>query len=110
VSAAIAGFAGIVLSARLASSSPGLGDSYLLPAFAAAFLGATQFRHGRFNAWGTILAVMLVGTATYGLLLMAAPEWASEVATGAILLIAVGLTGFERRSLGGKQSAADEPS
>jgi ribose transport system permease protein len=107
VSAVVAGLAGIVLAARLASSSPGVGSSYLLPAFAGAFLGATQFRHGRFNAWGTVLAVLLVGTATYGLLLMAAPEWASEVATGAILLIAVGLTGFERRAHGGRRRPAE---
>jgi ribose transport system permease protein len=106
-SAVIAGIGGIVLAARLASSTPGVGNSYLLPAFAAAFLGATQFRHGRFNAWGTVLAVMLVGVASYGLLLMAAPEWTTEIATGVILLVAVGLTGFERRSIGSKDPEAD---
>jgi ribose transport system permease protein len=107
VSAVIAGIGGIVLAARLSSSTPGVGNSYLLPAFAAAFLGATQFRHGRFNAWGTVLAVMLVGVASYGLLLMAAPEWTTEIATGVILLVAVGLTGFERRSIGSKDPAGD---
>lgn len=107
-SAVIAGFAGIVLAGRLASSTPGVGESYLLPAFAAAFLGATQFRHGRFNAWGTVLAVMLVGLASYGLLLMAAPEWTTDVATGLILLVAVGLTGYERRSIGSEDQGAEE--
>jgi ribose transport system permease protein len=107
-SAVIAGFAGIVLAGRLASSTPGVGESYLLPAFAAAFLGATQFRHGRFNAWGTVLAVMLVGLASYGLLLMAAPEWTTDVATGLILLVAVGLTGYERRSIGSDDSGTEK--
>lgn len=109
-SALIAGFAGIVLAGRLASSTPGVGDSYLLPAFAAAFLGATQFRQGRFNTWGTVLAVMLIGLASYGLLLMAAPEWTTEVATGVILLVAVGLTGHERRALSsGESEEASDP-
>lgn len=97
ISASIAGFAGIVLTARVASSAPGSGEPYLLPAFAAAFLGATQFRSGRFNAWGTALAVILVGTANYGLLLASAPQWAPNVFTGAILIVAVGITGLERR-------------
>jgi ribose transport system permease protein len=99
VSGTVAAFAGVVLTARVTSGTPGAGDPYLLPAFAAAFLGATQFRPGRFNAWGTVLAVMLVGTANYGLLLSSAPQWAPDVFTGAMLLVAVGVTGLERRSV-----------
>ena len=49
--------------------------AYLLPAFAAAFLGATQLKNGRFNAWGTIIAVLLLGTGTTGLALADAPQW-----------------------------------
>ena len=41
----------IVLASTLGSGSPTAGTPYLLPAFAAAFLGATQLKHGRFNAW-----------------------------------------------------------
>lgn len=111
ISAAVGGFAGIVLTARVASGAPGAGDPYLLPAFAAAFLGATQFRRGRFNAWGTVLAVVLVGTANYGLLLASAPQWAPNVFTGIILLVAVGLTGLERRGAKRRRAtAATEPS
>ena len=46
---------------------PTAGTPYLLPAFAAAFLGATQLKRGRFNAGGTIIAVLLLGTGLTGL-------------------------------------------
>lgn len=100
-SAVIAGVAGVVLTARIGAGSPNVGASYLLPAFAAGFLGATQFRQGRFNAWGTILAVLLLGTGTVGLLLVGAPIWGADVFQGIALLVAVGLTGFERRAITG---------
>ena len=57
----------------LGSGSPTAGTPYLLPAFAAAFLGATQLKHGRFNAGGTIIAVLLLGTGVTGLALANAP-------------------------------------
>ena len=58
ISAAISGLAGVIITGRVNSGSPEAGPPYLLPAFAAAFLGATQFRGGRFNVWGAIVAVL----------------------------------------------------
>jgi ribose transport system permease protein len=98
-SALIAGFAGIVLASNLTSGSPTAGTPYLLPAFAAAFLGATQLRAGRFNAWGTVIAVLLLGTGITGLGLAAAPAWAPSMFTGAVLIAALALTGAQRRDV-----------
>src|SRR4029078_10851328 len=81
-SGTLAGFAGIVLASTLQSGSPAGGPPYLLPAYAAAFLGATQLKHGRFNAWGTIIAVLLLGTGTTGLALANAPPWAAKLFCG----------------------------
>jgi ribose transport system permease protein len=97
VSATLAGFAGVVLTSRLTSGDPTVGPGYLLPAFAAAFVGATQLRHGRFNPWGTIIAVVLLGTGTEGLADVNAPAWAPSLFTGVVLILAVGLTGLQRR-------------
>ena len=44
---------GIVLASILGGGSPTAGTPYLLPGFAAVFLGATQLKNGRFNAGGT---------------------------------------------------------
>jgi ribose transport system permease protein len=66
-SGVLAGSAGIVLASILGGGSPTAGTPYLLPGFAAVFLGATQLKNGRFNAGGTIIAVLLLGTGTTGL-------------------------------------------
>ena len=91
ISSLLAGAAGILLAGRLGTTTPLLGDAYLLPAFAAVFLGSTQFRPGRYNAWGTVLAVLLLGTGQYGLILVGAPQWSPNVFQGAALIIAVGV-------------------
>ncbi|HTA08267.1 MAG TPA: ABC transporter permease [Streptosporangiaceae bacterium] len=90
--ALVASWAGIALTARIGAASPDAGPSYLLPAFAAAFLGATQFRDGRFNAWGTILATILLGAGQYGILLSGAPVWAPDAFYGVALIGAVAVT------------------
>lgn len=99
-SATIAGFAGITLAARVSSASPQAGTGYLIPAFSAAFLGATQFRNGRFNSWGTVVAVLLLGTGNVGILLSGGPTWAPQLFEGVVLIAAVALTGLTRTSFG----------
>jgi ribose transport system permease protein len=92
VSAVLAGLAGILETAVIGAGSPDTGPAFLLPAFAVAFLGATQFRGGRFNAWGTVVAVLLLGTGNVGLLIVGGPSWSPDVFDGAMLIAAVGLT------------------
>lgn len=98
-SSGIAGIAGVVLASTIGAGSPTTGVSYLLPAFAAVFLGATQFARGRFNAWGTLLAVILLSTGSTGLALAKAPTWSSAMFTGVVLIAALGFTGVQRRSV-----------
>jgi ribose transport system permease protein len=100
-SGGLAGATGIVLASTIQSGSPSGGTSYLLPAFAAAFLGATQLKHGRFNAWGTIIAVVLLGTGTTGLALANAPQWAANMFVGVVLIASLALTGVQRRATTG---------
>ena len=97
-SGGLAGLAGIILASTLGSGSPTGGTPYLLPAFAAAFLGATQLKHGRFNAGGTIIAVLLLGTGVTGLALANAPQWSGDMFVGVVLIAALAVTGMQRRS------------
>ena len=101
-SAFLAGVAGVVLASNLGTGSPSAGQSYLLPAFAAAFLGATQLRPGRFNSFGTVLGVLLLTTGITGLQLAAAPAWAADMFTGVVLIAALAITGAERSGLTGR--------
>jgi ribose transport system permease protein len=97
-SGSMAGAAGLVLASTIGSGDPTAGTSYLLPAFAAAFLGATQLKHGRFNAFGTLIAVLLLGTGTTGLGLANAPQWAADMFVGVVLIASLAVTGIQRRS------------
>lgn len=81
--------AGILITGRIGAGSPTTGPDYLLPAFTAAFVGATQFTPGRFNALGTVLAVYVLGTATIGLSIVGAPVWVAQLLQGLILIAAV---------------------
>jgi ribose transport system permease protein len=96
--AAIAATAGILVSSRLGTGDPTIGPAYLLPAFAAAFLGSTQFRGGRFNVWGTIVAVYVLATGVKGLQLAGAPIWIPDLFNGVALLIAVGMAKYQGAS------------
>src|SRR5262249_56594632 len=56
VSGLISAFAGVLYAGTLGSADPTSGLSFLLPAFAAAFLGPTTIMPGRFNPIGSIAA------------------------------------------------------
>ena len=88
-SAVISGIAGIVLAGWLGGSSPSVAGPYLLPAFAGIFLGATAITPGRFNPWGTFIAVYFLITGVVGLEIMGLVGWVEQVFYGASLILAV---------------------
>lgn len=86
-----ASVAGVLLSAQTVSISAQLGPAYLLPAYAAAFLGSTQIKPGRFNIWGTVLALAMLGTGIAGLQLVGGEAlYVGDYFNGGALLVAVG--------------------
>jgi ribose transport system permease protein len=90
-SALFAWLAGLLLLGQTGAADPTFGGPFLLPAFAAGFLGATTIKPGRFNAWGTVVAVLLLATGTTGLQLLGAADWVENVFNGAALILAVTL-------------------
>jgi ribose transport system permease protein len=92
---AVAAFSGVLVSSSLGVGDPTIGPPYLLPAFSAAFLGSTQLRGGRFNVWGTVMAVYVLATGVKGLQLAGAPIWIPDLFNGVALLLAVGLTKYQ---------------
>lgn len=87
----VASFAGILQAGVVGAADPGGGSPYLLPAFASVFLGATAIRPGRFNAWGTFVAVYFLVTGITGLELLGVNGWVQDVFYGGSLVLAVGL-------------------
>jgi ribose transport system permease protein len=102
----IAAFGGILQTARNAAASADLGPLYLLPTFTAAFLGSTQIKNGRFNVWGTILAVYVLAIGVKGLQLAGAPFWLPDLFNGVALALAVGVASYRGRAKGSGRGAA----
>jgi ribose transport system permease protein len=88
-SAVIATLAGILEVGSLGGADPTAGNNFLLPAFAGAFLGATTIKVGRFNAWGSLIAVYLLQSGITGLEIVGLSGWVDQVFNGVALVLAV---------------------
>ncbi|MDO6965997.1 ABC transporter permease [Rhizobium alvei] len=96
MSAVLASAAGILYAGVLGSADPYSGLNFLLPAFAAAFLGATTIQPGRFNPWGAIVAVYFLATGITGLSMLGIPLWVTNVFNGGALILAVTISQITR--------------
>jgi ribose transport system permease protein len=114
VSSTTAALAG-VLYTSLNGPSLDFGGSLLLPAFAAAFLGSTQLVPGRFNVWGTLLAIYVLATGVQGLQLTSGALWLSDMFNGVALILAVALSikrtpsGWRRRLTSMRRGGGSAP-
>jgi ribose transport system permease protein len=97
VSGVIAALAGALYAGTTGAADPSSGTSYLLPAFAAAFLGSTTIMPGRFNPWGALIAVYTLATGITGLQLAGVPSYVQNLFYGGALVIAVALSQLARR-------------
>lgn len=98
---ALSALAGVVYVGTSGAADPSAGTSLLLPAFAAVFLGATTIVPGRFNPWGTLVAVYFLTTGITGLSLLGISTFVQDLFYGGALVIAVLLS-----SLSGTRTGA----
>jgi ribose transport system permease protein len=103
-SALLAACAGVLYAGTTGGADPSSGSTYLLPAYAAAFLGATSVVPGRFNPWGTLLAIYFLVTGITGLQLLGVQTFVQQLFYGGALLVAVALPRLAR--LGRVEEAA----
>ena len=104
VSATVASLAGILFVSNFSSVQASAGPPYLLPAFAAAFFGSTQFKN-RFNVVGTLLAVFVMAAGVKGFQLagLGNEGWLDDLFFGLALVAAVGFSTFRRKVHGGER-------
>jgi len=88
----ISSVSGLMYAGTTGAADPTSGASFLLPAFAAAFLGATAIYPGRFNPVGAFIAVYFLVTGITGLTLLGADSWVQSVFYGGALVTAVTLS------------------
>jgi ribose transport system permease protein len=86
---ALAAFAAVVFVGNSGSMSPVSFSPFLLPAYAAVFLGATTIRPGRFNPIGTMIAVLFLATGVQGLRILGADDYTQFLFYGITLVVAV---------------------
>jgi len=106
VSGILTACAGVVLASQLRIGQGGIGPEFLLPAFAAALLGATAVRPGRVNVWGTVTAVAVLAVGVSGLQQLGAVFYVDPLFSGTTLIVSVGLAGWVGRRTANRTSAA----
>lgn len=101
MAALVAGVGGIIAAAGLGGFNPSDSPTYLLPTFAATFLGTAVVLPGKFNPIGTLVAIYFLATGILGLELLGAASWVSDVFYGGVLVIAVAISTLVQRVLSG---------
>jgi ribose transport system permease protein len=96
-SGVIAAGAGVIYAGTTGSADPSSGLNFLLPAFSAAFLGATAIQPGRFNPFGAVAAVYFLATGITGLQQLGVDTFIQQLFYGGALVLAVALSQLVRR-------------
>jgi len=92
----LSSLAGVLYAGTTGAADPSSGLTYLLPAFAAAFLGSTSIEPGRFNPWGATVAVYFLVTGITGLSILGVRTFVQDLFYGGALVVAVALSQIVR--------------
>jgi erythritol transport system permease protein len=99
---AISGFCaalvGLLIAAQLGAAHPATGETFELNAIAAVVLGGTSLMGGRGSIAGTLVGAFVIGVLADGLVLLGVSEFWQMVVKGLVIVVAVILDQFQRRS------------
>lgn len=97
ISGACAAIAGVIIASELSAADPTAATNYELGAIAAVVLGGTSLFGGQGTVGGSIAGAFVIGFLNDGLVLANVSEFWQMVATGLVIIAAVGLDEFQRR-------------
>lgn len=92
ISAAFAALAGAVLASQLFTGSGTAGTNSALQSIAAVILGGASLTGGVGGVPGTLIGVLILGTLANGMAILGVPSFYQTIATGLVLLLAVGVS------------------
>ncbi len=91
------GIAGVLLSSRLGSAQPALGQGYELEAIAAVVIGGTSLSGGQGTISGTVIGAFIMSILTNGLRILGVKQEWQTVVIGAVVIFAVFIDIYRRR-------------
>ncbi len=98
VTGAMVGLAAIMYMMRLNIASPILGTGFELNAIAAVVIGGTSMSGGKGSMIGTFLGACIMGVLNTGLLLLGRGDFARQIVTGLIIVVAVIVDKYRARA------------
>jgi ribose transport system permease protein len=93
----MAGVGGVVLSARLDSAQPIVGEGYELDAVAAVVIGGTSLFGGEGTIWGTLIGALIMGVIRNLMNLMEVSAFWQRMVIGIVIILAVFVDQLRRR-------------
>jgi ribose transport system permease protein len=94
----MAGFAALLMTARMNAAHPTAGIGLEFDAIAAVAVGGTSFERGNGWLFGTLLGVLAVGVLRNGLNLLAVPSSAQVACIGALVILALFIDALRSRT------------
>jgi ribose transport system permease protein len=88
---ALAGVAGLIVTARLDAADPKAGLGYELDSIAAVVIGGISLSGGRGSIFGTVLGCLIIGVLNNGLFLLDVSPFWQQVVKGFVIIAAVAL-------------------
>jgi erythritol transport system permease protein len=93
-----AALVGLIIAAQLGAAHPATGSTFELNAIAAVVLGGTSLMGGRGTVGGTLIGAFVIGVLADGLVLLGVSEFWQMVVKGLVIVLAVILDQFQKRS------------
>ena len=98
LSGGCAALVGMIIAAQLGAAHPATGGTFELNAIAAVVLGGTSLMGGRGTILGTLIGAFVIGVLADGLVLLGVSEFWQMVVKGMVIVLAVILDQFQKRS------------
>lgn len=97
VCSVLAALGGVVSASQLAAGSPTTGSDLALTSIAAVVVGGAALTGGIGGVPGTVLGILIIGTLSNGFALLSVPSFYQQVATGAVLILAITMNQLRSR-------------
>jgi ribose transport system permease protein len=98
ISGVLSSLSGVLMVARLASGQPTIGQTWMLPSFAAPILGGTAMSGGVGSVAGTLVGAIIMGVIQNGVVMSGMSVYWENVVIGLVLILAIFVDSLRERA------------